>query len=111
MRHKCLFSRNNHQSRIVSGGPRSANYVAIDWTKPLIDELFGLYTYDPLSMQCNRSNGERFEGADWEAAATVPYDLQLKPSRLDEWCPSRDHDEMDDPLEEGRCGYLGECEY
>lgn len=104
----------------MAHGARSANYAAIEWTRPLVDELFGLYTYDPLSMQCNRSNGARFEGAEWEAAAAVPYDLQLRPSRSEVWCASNrmvdgsgdgDTVEEDESLETGRCGYLGECEY
>lgn len=36
-----------------------------------------MYTSEPLSMQCNRSDGNRFEGYDWEGAPITEVPIQL----------------------------------
>lgn len=62
---------------------RFANYRAIEWTMPHVNELFTMYTNEPLSMQCNRSDGHRFSGFNWEGAPITEVPIQLpqpKPS-------------------------------
>jgi dopamine beta-monooxygenase len=56
---------------------RAAAYKSIEWTLPRINELFTMYTNEPLSMQCNRSDGHRFEGFKWENAPITEVPLQL----------------------------------
>lgn len=43
----------------------SDNYHSIHWSRRKASQLKLLYDQGPLSMQCNRSSGERFPG-DWE---------------------------------------------
>ncbi|KAJ0176492.1 hypothetical protein K1T71_007671 [Dendrolimus kikuchii] len=51
-------------------GPRM-NYIAISpWTPLRVKTLQALYTESPISMQCNKSDGSRFQG-DWEGM-TIP---------------------------------------
>lgn len=60
-------------------------------------------------MQCNQSDGRRFAGYNWEGAPITQADIQVPLHRL-ETCPDYNpHGVI--PLEEGRCGYLGECIY
>nr|AKL78855.1 tyramine beta hydroxylase [Chilo suppressalis] len=47
------------------GSPRE-NYLAVNpWTPLRANALKELYTESPISMQCNKSDGNRFQG-DWE---------------------------------------------
>lgn len=98
-----------HQHKVSVHGARSMNYRSIDWTKPHIDELFGMYVQEPLSMQCNQSNGYRFPGYDWEGAPSTPATIQV-PLRRFETCENFNPYGVI-PLEQGDCGYLGECIY
>jgi dopamine beta-monooxygenase len=47
------------------GAGYSHNFNAIHWGNKKAADLMRLYENSPLSMQCNRSSGERFVG-DWE---------------------------------------------
>lgn len=98
-----------HQHKVNAHGARSVNYRSIDWTKPHIDELFGMYVQEPLSMQCNQSNGYRFPGYEWEGAAITQAAIQV-PLRRFEACENYNPFGVV-PLEQGDCGYLGECIY
>nr|CAG4644644.1 EOG090X0318 [Leptodora kindtii] len=53
----------------------SDNYKSIEWTPLRVNTLQDVYTMTPISMQCNRSSGERFPG-DWDGikplTATLP---------------------------------------
>ncbi|KAL7645712.1 UNVERIFIED_CONTAM: hypothetical protein RMT77_002589 [Armadillidium vulgare] len=57
------------------------NYKSIEWTPLRANFLQNMYEEAPLSMQCNRSNGERFPGY-WENKA-IPQVLHKlrKPER------------------------------
>lgn len=85
------------------------NYRSIDWSKPRIDELFTMYIQQPLSMQCNQSDGLRFPGYNWEGAPITPVDIQV-PLLRQETCENYNPLGVV-PLEQGDCGYLGECIY
>lgn len=102
------LARKEHQHKIRIGGARSENYRSIRWTKPRIDELYTMYIQEPLSMQCNRSDGMRFEGYDWEGAPITPVRIQLPIHR--ESCQNYNPFWMK-PLEDGECDLLGECIY
>lgn len=104
-----LFTRREHQDEVKTDGPRSVNYRSIDWTKPRIDELFTMYIQQPLSMQCNQSDGLRFPGYNWEGAPITPVDIQV-PLLRQEVCENYNPLGVI-PLEQGDCGYLGECIY
>lgn len=90
-------------------GARSENYRSIEWTKPHVDELFGMYVQEPLSMQCNQSNGYRFPGYKWEGAPVTQASI-ITPLRHFEVCENYNPYGVI-PLEQGECGYLGECIY
>lgn len=97
---------------VVPGGPRSDNFEAIHWTEQRnVDLLYSLYTNAPLSMQCNRSDGMRFDG-DWEGVPPVLYDVQVKMESAvaDETCPGYNPYFLM-PLQQGVCGYMGDCVY
>lgn len=103
-----LHSR-EQQTQLISGGARSENYGSIDWTKSRIDELFTTYIREPLSMQCNQSDGSRFAGYNWEGAPTTQVDIQVP---LHRWEVCKNYNPLVAiPLEQGDCGYLGECIY
>lgn len=104
-----FFHRREHQEGIQSGGARSSNYRSIEWTKPRIDELFTMYIQQPLSMQCNQSDGQRFPGYNWEGAPITPVDIQVSLLRQ-EICENFNPFGVI-PLEQGECGYTGECIY
>lgn len=92
----------------VNGG-RFDNYRSIEYTKPRIDELYTMYIQEPLSMQCNRSDGYRFAGYNWEGAPITEAEIQV-PLHRDEVCENYNPFGVI-PLEQGDCGYLGECIY
>lgn len=102
------FMRETERQRIRGHAGRSENYKAIRWTDTRVMELFSVYTQEPLSMQCNRSDGFRFEGYEWEGAPITPVKVQLL-GRGDEAC-RRDHF-WKKPIEDGLCDLLGECIY
>lgn len=90
-------------------GARSENYRSINWTESHIDELYTMYVQEPLSMQCNRSDGHRFDGFNWEGAPITRAKVQVPIHR--DACP-QDYNSLGViPLEQGRCGFLGECIY
>uniref|UniRef100_A0A182RVP1 DOMON domain-containing protein n=1 Tax=Anopheles funestus TaxID=62324 RepID=A0A182RVP1_ANOFN len=94
-----------------ASGPRSANYLSIDWDETRVNELVDTYLSSPLSMQCNRSDGMRFDGFEWEDAPITSFKLPVPapkprtcssvPSTL-RWFKS---------LNEGLCDNLGDCIY
>lgn len=100
-----------HNANITStaaGGARTANYAAIDWRQPRhVDQLFALYTNAELSMQCNRSDGQRFTGAQWEGMPPVQYTLPV-PRAAAGACPNYNPFGVV-PLEQGECGYMNDC--
>lgn len=104
-----------HNDAIVApGGARTSNYAAIDWSQPQhVDQLFALYTNAPLSMQCNRSDGARFAGHEWEALPPVEYRLPVQRAYATERadaCPYYNPFDVV-PLEQGACGYMNDCVY
>lgn len=114
--HLCSFlfllkplNRREHQHDVSLKGARSVNYRSIEWTKPHIDELYGMYVQEPLSMQCNQSNGHRFPDFEWEGAPISQASIQV-PLRRFETCENFNPYGVI-PVEQGECGYLGECIY
>ncbi|XP_037025941.1 tyramine beta-hydroxylase [Bradysia coprophila] len=97
-----------HQKSIQIDGARSDNYRSIEWTKSRVDELWTMYTQEPLSMQCNRSDGFRFDGFEWEGSNVTPVTLQIpvQSGKCENYNPFGVI-----PLEQGKCGFLGECIY
>lgn len=97
-----------HQEDIQIDGARSENYRSIEWTKNRVDELWTMYTHEPLSMQCNRSDGFRFDGFEWEGSSITPATLQIpvQNGKCENYNPFGVI-----PLEQGKCGFLGECIY
>lgn len=71
-----IYHRKDHQKIDTKKG-RFAAYRTIEWTQPRVNELFTMYTNEPLSMQCNRSDGGRFEGFRWENAPITLVPQQL----------------------------------
>ncbi|KAJ6638977.1 Tyramine beta-hydroxylase [Pseudolycoriella hygida] len=97
-----------HQTNIQVNGARSENYRSIEWRKSRVDEMFTMYTHEPLSMQCNRSDGFRFENFEWEGSNITPVTLMLpvQNGKCENYNPYGFI-----PLDQGKCGYLGECIY
>ncbi|KAH8386946.1 hypothetical protein KR093_003733, partial [Drosophila rubida] len=102
------MKRKEHQHGIHLNGARSVNYHSIEWTQPRIDQLYTMYIQEPLSMQCNRSDGRRFEGRNWEGVATTPVQIKIPIHR--KLCPNYNPLWLK-PLEKGDCDLLGECIY
>lgn len=68
-----------------------------------------MYTQEPLSMSCNRSDGLHFPGFEWEGSPITEANIQVLLHRS-EICTN--YNELGViPLEQGECGYLGECIY
>ncbi|XP_014367244.2 tyramine beta-hydroxylase [Papilio machaon] len=62
---------------ISYSAPPRANYLAIKpWTPLRADALTALYTESPISMQCNKSDGNRFQG-DWEGLSIPKIKVPL----------------------------------
>lgn len=58
-------------------------------------------------MQCNRSDGHRFEGYEWEAAPITPIiEPRSKLSKCSDW-----QKKFVKPLQKGACDMYGECIY
>lgn len=102
------YIKKSEKQRIKVGGARSANYRAIRWTNTRVDELYALYTQEPLSMQCNKSDGFRFDGFNWEGAPITPVKIQV-PDRADGNCKRNQY--WTKPIEDGLCDLLDECIY
>ncbi|XP_017029293.1 tyramine beta-hydroxylase [Drosophila kikkawai] len=107
------MKRTEHQYGVHLNGARSANYRSIQWSQPRIDQLYTMYVQEPLSMQCNRSDGTRFERSDdshagWEGVATTPVQIRIPIHR--KLCPNYNPLWLK-PLEKGECDLLGECIY
>ncbi|XP_055389701.1 tyramine beta-hydroxylase [Condylostylus longicornis] len=100
--------KKEHQHKIKLGGGRAHNYRSIKWTEPRIDQLYTMYIQEPLSMQCNRSDGYRFDGYNWEGSPITPVKIQVPLHRLS--CQNYNPFWLK-PLEEGKCDLLGECIY
>lgn len=90
-------------------GARSDNYHSIHWTKTRSDQLFEYYLEEPLSMQCNRSDGFRFEGYDWEGAPITEFSPPRSTLRAN--CDIPLELRWFKPLEVGHCDVFGECIY
>lgn len=97
------------QSPVIPGGARSDNYHSVHWTKTRADQLFEYYLEEPLSMQCNRSDGFRFEGFDWEGAPITEFTPPRSTLRGNCQIPPELH--WFKPLEVGHCDAFGECIY
>lgn len=98
-----LCSRKEHQD-IDDRKGRFGNYKSIKWSEPDIYELFTMYTVEPLSMQCNRSDGHRFPGFDWEGASITEVPILIpEPESV---CSTHGKS-----LKEGECDLLGDCIY
>ncbi|XP_053609984.1 tyramine beta-hydroxylase [Plodia interpunctella] len=70
--------------------PPRANYLAIHpWTPLRVKSLHSLYVESPISMQCNKSDGNRFQG-NWEGLPIPKIRVPLPPApRL---CPNSGHE-------------------
>ncbi|XP_017113449.1 tyramine beta-hydroxylase [Drosophila elegans] len=103
------MKRTEHQHGVHLNGARSSNYRSIEWTQPRVDQLYTMYIQEPLSMQCNRSDGTRFEGrGSWEGVAATPVQIRIPIHR--KLCPNYNPLWLK-PLEKGECDLLGECIY
>ncbi|KAM3965288.1 tyramine beta hydroxylase [Aphomia sociella] len=59
--------------------PPRHNYLAITpWTPLRVSGLNDLYVESPISMQCNKSDGNRFQG-DWEGIPVPKIRVPLQP--------------------------------
>ncbi|XP_060803307.1 tyramine beta-hydroxylase [Amyelois transitella] len=69
--------------------PPRANYLAVHpWTPLRAKSLHTLYVESPISMQCNKSDGNRFQG-DWEGIPIPKIHLPLpRPRRT---CTNKYH--------------------
>lgn len=103
-----LIDSSEHQRKIRLNGARSANYHSIEWTQPRIDQLYTMYIQEPLSMQCNKSDGQRFNARNWEGVPTTPVQIKIPIHR--KLCPNYNPLWLK-PLEKGECDLLGECIY
>ncbi|CAH4028352.1 unnamed protein product [Pieris brassicae] len=75
----------NNMPISYKASPR-ANYLSIKpWTPLRTNSLHMLYSESPISMQCNKSDGNRFQG-DWEGIDIPKIKLPLKPVLRQ--CPS-----------------------
>ncbi|KAH8367012.1 hypothetical protein KR200_001524, partial [Drosophila serrata] len=107
------MKRTEHQHGVHLNGARSSNYRSIQWSQPRIDQLYTMYVQEPISMQCNMSDGTRFqragvEHAGWEGVATTPVQIRIPIHR--KLCPNYNPLWLK-PLEKGECDLLGECIY
>ncbi|XP_002133496.2 tyramine beta-hydroxylase [Drosophila pseudoobscura] len=102
------MKRTEHQRGIHLNGARSANYRSIEWSQPRVDQLYTMYIQEPLSMQCNTSDGGRFASQSWEGVA--PTAVQIKIPIHRKLCPNYNPLWLR-PLEKGECDLLGECIY
>ncbi|XP_037815839.1 tyramine beta-hydroxylase isoform X1 [Lucilia sericata] len=102
------MKKKEHQRGIRLNGARSKNYRSIKWTQPRVDQLYTMYIQEPLSMQCNKSDGFRFEGYQWEGAPITPVQIKIPIHR--KLCPNYNPLWLK-PLERGECDLLGECIY
>jgi len=103
-----IVYRKEHQHGIHLNGARSVNFHSIEWTQPRVDQLYTMYIQEPLSMQCNRSDGQRFEGHNWEGVTPTPVQIKMPIHR--KLCPNYNPLWLK-PLEKGECDLLGECIY
>lgn len=53
------------------------NFNSIHWSLNNVRKLNNLYLHSPLSMQCNQSNGQRFQG-DWSGIQVTKVYSKLK---------------------------------
>lgn len=104
------MKKTQKQNISAASGPRSENYFAIDWNQISANKLLDTFLSSPLSMQCNRSNGMRFDGYNWEDAPITPVKLPVNqessscssvPNNL-RWFKS---------LNVGLCDNFGDCIY
>ncbi|EDW31042.1 GL15140 [Drosophila persimilis] len=102
------MKRTEQQRGIHLNGARSANYRSIEWSQPRVDQLYTMYIQEPLSMQCNTSDGGRFASQSWEGVA--PTAVQIKIPIHRKLCPNYNPLWLR-PLEKGECDLLGECIY
>ncbi|XP_026762021.2 tyramine beta-hydroxylase [Galleria mellonella] len=64
---------------ISYNSPPRYNYLAIKpWTPLRVNTLNSLYVESPISMQCNKSDGNRFQG-DWEGIPIPKITVPLSP--------------------------------
>ncbi|XP_062538904.1 tyramine beta-hydroxylase [Armigeres subalbatus] len=103
------YMKEVEKQSMTPGGARSDNYHSIHWTKTRSDQLFEYYLEEPLSMQCNRSDGFRFEGYDWEGAPITEFNPPRSTLRANCDIPPELH--WFKPLEMGHCDVFGECIY
>ncbi|CAH0585570.1 unnamed protein product [Chrysodeixis includens] len=81
------FERDFDNMSISYTAEPRANYLAIKpWTHLRAAALDTLYTESPISMQCNKSDGTRFQG-DWEGLSIPKIKLPLP--REPRMCPSK----------------------
>ncbi|KAH8298583.1 hypothetical protein KR018_001740 [Drosophila ironensis] len=102
------MKRKEHQHGVHLNGARSSNYRSVEWSQPRVDQLYTMYIQEPLSMQCNRSDGTRFEGHSWEGVVPTPVQIRIPIHR--KLCPNYNPLWLK-PLEKGDCDLLGECIY
>ncbi|XP_026739132.1 tyramine beta-hydroxylase [Trichoplusia ni] len=75
------FEKNFDNMPISYTAAPRANYLAIHpWSDLRASALNTLYMESPLSMQCNKSDGTRFQG-DWEGLLIPKIKLPLPPER------------------------------
>ncbi|XP_040169352.1 tyramine beta-hydroxylase [Anopheles arabiensis] len=106
-----LYMKNIHKQNITSpNGPRSENYRVIDWNQAKANELIDVYVTEPISMQCNRSNGLRFDGFEWENAPITSFNL-APPDQSKTCSPVKSGIGWFRSLNNGLCDNYGDCIY
>lgn len=74
-----IIISDENQKLDVSKG-RFETYRDIQWTNASAENLWKTYTTEPLSMSCNRTNGKKFDGFNFEGAPiTVLADQRPRP--------------------------------
>lgn len=57
-----LLAKHENQNVNWQNKSVSQNYLSVEWTPLRAAKLLSLYKESPLSVQCNKSNGDRFPG-------------------------------------------------
>ena len=77
------MNRYEGQNTDVQKKGYSDNFNSIYWSLNNVKKLQTFYSLSPLSMQCNQSNGERFQG-DWNGIQVTKIYSKLKKHKTSE---------------------------
>lgn len=92
---KTFFHYMNHyegENTDTNSKGYSENFNSIHWSVNNVKKLHSLYLHSPLSMQCNQSNGERFNG-NWDGIQVTKIYSKYKKNQKQRECS--DENELD----------------